>query len=118
MLSVSMALFPAMHAKADAEFSFEYDNDSKTATLTKVYYADGLDVTIPSTVTDEWSGETYTVTKIGKQVFRYYSPVSVTIPETVTVIEDEAFYECNKFTSISIPESVTSIGAGAFYNCI
>ena len=42
---------------------------------------------------------------------------SYTIPNSVTSIEDYAFYYCKSLTSIEIPDSVTSIGAGAFYNC-
>ena len=43
--------------------------------------------------------------------------VSYTIPDTVTVICDEAFYYCESLTSLTIPNSVTAIGYGAFWNC-
>ncbi|MBR4042045.1 MAG: leucine-rich repeat domain-containing protein [Bacteroidaceae bacterium] len=39
------------------------------------------------------------------------------IPETVNMIKDWSFAGCNCLTSISIPESVTSIGNNAFYKC-
>ncbi|MCQ2195607.1 MAG: leucine-rich repeat domain-containing protein, partial [Paludibacteraceae bacterium] len=42
---------------------------------------------------------------------------SVVIPNTVTVIEDNAFKNCTKLTNIVIPDSVTFIGFGVFYNC-
>ncbi|MCM8871753.1 MAG: leucine-rich repeat domain-containing protein [Paludibacteraceae bacterium] len=42
---------------------------------------------------------------------------SVTIPNSVTSIGDEAFYGCTKLTSTTIPNSVTSIGYAAFRNC-
>jgi hypothetical protein len=38
---------------------------------------------------------------------------SVIIPNSVTIIDDGAFYE-NKLTSVVIPNSVTSIGVRAF----
>ena len=39
------------------------------------------------------------------------------IPNSVTSIEDYAFYECSGLTSITIPNSVTTIDDYAFYNC-
>ena len=42
---------------------------------------------------------------------------SITIPDSVTSIGDDAFYNCRGLTSITIPDSVTSIGDGAFYDC-
>ncbi len=42
---------------------------------------------------------------------------SVTIPEGVTSIGDEAFRDCSRLTGVTIPEGVTSIGGYAFYGC-
>ena len=39
---------------------------------------------------------------------------SVTIPDSVTSIEDSAFYHCTSLTSVAIPSGVTSIGSSAF----
>ena len=41
----------------------------------------------------------------------------ITIPESVTSIGDNAFYECSGLTSVTIPNSVTSIGDNAFSGC-
>ena len=41
----------------------------------------------------------------------------VTIPNSVTSIEDYAFYGCRDLKSITLPSSVTSIGDGAFRGC-
>jgi len=43
--------------------------------------------------------------------------VSITIPNSMTSIGNEAFKNCSGLTSITIPESVTSIGEYAFYGC-
>ena len=42
---------------------------------------------------------------------------NTTIPNSVTSIEDDAFFDCTNMTSITIPESVTSIGSNAFEGC-
>ena len=43
--------------------------------------------------------------------------MSVTIPEGVTSIGQEAFAFCTSLASVTIPDSVTSIGASAFGSC-
>lgn len=42
---------------------------------------------------------------------------TVSIPNTVTTIGNEAFCYCQSLTSLTIPESVTNIGDRAFYSC-
>ena len=39
------------------------------------------------------------------------------IPDSVTIIGANTFYNCNSITSLTIPDSVTSIGTYAFYGC-
>lgn len=56
------------------------------------------------------------VTKIDGFAYREQL-VSVVIPDTVTTIQEGAFYGCNSLVSISIPDSVTEIERTAFSNC-
>ena len=55
------------------------------------------------------------VTSIGYTFRGCRGLTSVTIPNSVVSIEDEAFYGCSSLTSVTIPNSVTSIGYEAFY---
>jgi BspA type Leucine rich repeat region (6 copies)/Putative Ig domain len=49
--------------------------------------------------------------------FKNTAITSITIPGTVTEIEDAAFLGCNYLSSVSIPNSVISIGEFAFDGC-
>ncbi|KAK8899075.1 hypothetical protein M9Y10_001374 [Tritrichomonas musculus] len=42
---------------------------------------------------------------------------SISIPASVTEIEDSAFQQCNALTKIIIPSSVKSFGKNAFKSC-
>ena len=57
-----------------------------------------------------------TVTDIEDLAFYYADITSIDIPEGVHSIGVMSFYVCNKLTSITIPNSVTTIGDGAFYS--
>ena len=58
------------------------------------------------------------VTSIGNNAFLYCRGLtSITIPNSVTSIGNDAFYYCRGLTSITIPNSVTSIGNNAFSYC-
>ena len=58
------------------------------------------------------------VTSINDNTFRYCSKLtSVTIPNSVKSIGNGAFDGCRSLNSITIPNSVTSIGNAAFSNC-
>lgn len=75
-------------------------------------------VIIPEKVT--YNGKTYTVTEIGEHAFRHYNSEGIdgiTLPNTIKIIGDYAFYGCNRLTELTIPDSVNSIGKYAFYYC-
>lgn len=55
---------------------------------------------------------------VGKYAFKDCSNLtSITIPNSVTSIDDGAFWGCSGLTSITIPNSVTYIDGSAFWGC-
>lgn len=90
-------------------FTLISDND------VEVYWMDGVDVDIPPTVTYE--GVTYNVVAIA-DVARWEEGLqSVTFPETLVRIGDDAFRNCTNLQKIDLPNSITQIGNYAFYGC-
>lgn len=72
-------------------------------------------IIIPSKVTIY--GKTYTVTGINRRAFSFSDVTSVSLPETIRKIGQEAFYGCEKLNTISIPASVVTVENGAFRDC-
>lgn len=99
----------------DVEYLAYADGTAKVKDYVKVY--DGTSnevVTIPEEIVFE--GDTYVVTVIGdKSFFDKYGVTKVNIPNTVKILETEAFYYSN-ITEMHIPASVTTIGDGALVN--
>lgn len=111
----------ALNAQNFTVGNFSYtvnEGDNNTCTLGK-YEENGSgmsDVMIPSTVTYE--GKTYTVNTIGYTAFSDAKNVlSVIMPNTITKIDDYAFFLCSNLQSVTFSSNLESIGNDAFYNC-
>lgn len=106
-------------AYTDGSYQFILNADN-TATITK-YTGNEHRITIPAHVTQDT--QTYPVSKIGDRVFSNYRNVliSVQIPDTVTEIGSNAFYNCTSLKSVTIqdnkPSCVKKIGRQAFMFC-
>ena len=86
--------------------------------VTAITPADQLtgEVVIPSTV--NYDGTNYVVSQIGKSAFEGYSGITeITIPSTVSVIEEKAFRNCTALREINTPQPLSSIGDYAFEGC-
>ena len=102
---------PAVEDAVNAQlFDFEFIPNN-TAVIVKKYNGTAADVTIPS----HYKGKP--VTMIDHAAFHDSAVTSVTIPDSVTSIPDDAFAFCSQLTNISIPNSVTFIGFSAFNSC-
>jgi len=101
-----------MPAGAQAQFGYMTNaDDTNTITITN-YTGPGGVVTIPTNING------LNIASIGAGAFHGCSNVtSVTIPDSVTCIEEEAFGACSSLTNIMIGRSVTNIGQWAFVLC-
>jgi hypothetical protein len=89
-------------------------NATDVEVISKTGCYDG-NVVIPSTV--NYMLDTYNVTIIGYEAFKNCDITNITLPNSITKIDDYAFRDCRDITAINLPDSVTSIGFGAFLYC-
>ncbi len=98
-LTVSAATY------GDFEYTLE---DNYTCTITK-YNGSAANVTIPSTIYGN------KVCKIGKEAFKNNKNVQyIKVPQTVKVIQTDAFSYCKKLKKIDLPEYANEIQNHAF----
>ena len=88
---------------------FTYTVNNGEATITK-----GLDIGA-IVIPEELGG--YPVTTIGENSCAANNRTSVVIPDSVTTIENGAFYNCGYLNTITFGKNVTSVGNSAFQGC-
>lgn len=91
-------------------FLFQYDVYTDHVVITK-YSGDESDIIIP----DEIEG--LPVTEVSPFAFSSGSIGSVQIPDSVIVIEANAFFGCDSLESVTLGANVEFIGENAFFNC-
>lgn len=96
---------------AENEVSITYATEGKPDSSNPNTYTG--DFVIPSQVTYE--GKTYNVTGIDSYAFRKANITSITLPEGIVSIGEEAIYETN-ITEITLPKSLTTTGKYAMAN--
>jgi len=111
------------HRMEAAIRDYEYKVDDSKYPIRKGHRelkAIGMDNTrtlvIPAKI-KAYDDQVYTVTTIGRAAFAGYQNIDyVVIPQTVTTIEDYAFFRTS-LVSVGIPKSVVSIGKRVFGRC-
>ena len=106
-LGLSVMLAPTASAESDPGSGLIYTIASNQVTITgRTAGNTNTDIAIPSAIAG------YPVTKIGIGAFENNQLTSVTIPNSVKIIDDRAFWD-NQLTSVTIPNSITKIGTYA-----
>jgi hypothetical protein len=78
------------------------------------------EISLPSNITYigyDWEYNDDTQSWTHFYPFKCSSLISITLPDGMTNIGDDAFYGCSSLTNINLPNGVTRIGNYAFYNC-
>jgi len=109
MTVLSVAAY-AQQYDSENDFMTETTPDRKAVTITK-YLGFKQAVRIPPVINK------LPVAGIGNYAFAETGITSVTLPDSVTSIEEGAFTNCKRLASINIPNNVTSIGEWAFRDC-
>jgi hypothetical protein len=91
---------------------FTYTTNNGTITITGyIGFGGAVSIAIPSTING------LSVTSIGSEAFLGIGFTSITIPNSVTSIEDFAFAGCTNLTDVTIPNNITSIWPYTFAGC-
>ena len=93
---------------AEDKVSVVYKNDNKPGSSNPNLYTG--DITIPDQVIHD--GVTYNVTGIASYAFRYADITSISLPEGLISIGDEAIYK-TQITEITLPNTLTTTGTYA-----
>ena len=96
----------------DAEPDFEYVENEDGGITLQIYLGKENNVVVPSEVNGK------PVTKIETHCFaNMFDLLSVTLPETITVIGSNAFFQCSSLSQIILPSNLERIEHSAFEKC-
>lgn len=93
-----------------ADFAYDLTSDGKGVVITG-YKANVTIVNIPATI------EGFPVREIRSGVFVGKPITSITIPDSVTSIDDGVFRACARLKTVNLPAKLETIGSSAFRGC-
>ena len=147
LLILSIILVPSAWAFQYTSFQYTYEGNTLEYTVidenNKYVSVRGVNKNMENLIIPKevYNGSIeYTVTEVESYGFRYFRPTSITFPESLKVINTEAFYSspylkeivfhsynvtindnafnlCGALTTINCLGHIDSIGLQAFYNC-
>ena len=93
------------------KFAYWVLEDGTVEIVRHAYFEEDIekDVIVPSEIDGK------KVTSIARSCFRQEGIETVTIPEGVTTIGEQAFYDCKSLKTVKLPESLKAIEDWAFY---
>lgn len=94
----------------DGRFSFNTNNVNGVTIVADHSELSG-EIVIPETI------DGHKVTKIGRSAYAHSNITKVTIPDSVKIIEDRAFFDCKSLIEVVVGVDVVEIGENAFMNC-
>lgn len=114
--------------------SFTFSGSANVTAISSNAFANDVKLKsfeIPNTVTSIGKGaflntpslesvtfkETASISEIGEGAFGYCGVKSMTLPQSVTTIKQQAFDHCANLKTIDIPANLTSVETGAFNFC-
>lgn len=104
-------VFSGCGRKATPAENYSYKMDSGEVTISG-YHGTEREIVIPEEI------EERPVTRIGENAFRDYDLTSIDFPDSLLVIEYEAFSGCDCLESISFGKNLEQIGSNAFSDCV
>lgn len=120
LLIISLLFTSAIQAAEFKEGNIFYRtlSDSEVAVIypTDYSFTYSGSIVLPESITHE--GTEYRVTTIAQQAFFMSGITSITIPNSVTEIQQYAFAACRELSSITLPEGLSKITYRAFSQCI
>lgn len=108
---VSTMAITGISVLAETSGDYKYEIIGSNSVIITDYIGVDRDIIIPSKL------DSYTVLQIGEAFVNKTNITSVTIPDGVFAISNNAFENCTSLTVVNIPDSVNVIGKRAFQNC-